>query len=172
MTPRPRRRPLVGRPPSPTPHLGPRTSWCAPTGRSPRSPSALSPIHPTEKPNTTATAARSSTATAAGRPSPGRPPRSPPRRSNRGRPHPPMSFPTKAEAQALLEEYVQDPYQRLHGVMVATAMEGYAGLFAEDPQLWYVTGLLHDIDFDRHPDSHPGESLKWFKDSGYPEDMI
>ena len=83
-----------------------------------------------------------------------------------------MSFPTRAEAQTLIEEYVQDPYQRLHAVMVATAMEGYAGLYGEDGRLWYVTGLLHDIDFDRHPESHPGESLKWFKDWGYPEDLI
>lgn len=56
--------------------------------------------------------------------------------------------------------------------MVATAMEGYAERFGEDPNLWYMTGLLHDIDFEKHPALHPGESLKWFKEWGYPEELI
>jgi len=42
----------------------------------------------------------------------------------------------------------------------------------EDPVLWYVTGLLHDIDFQEHPDAHPGPSLQWFKDWGYPASLI
>ena len=83
-----------------------------------------------------------------------------------------MSIPTKEEAQKLLEQYVQDEYQRYHAVMVATAMEGYAELLEEDTNLWYVTGLLHDIDFEQHPDTHPGQSLGWFKEWGYPEEMI
>ena len=82
-----------------------------------------------------------------------------------------MIPPTKEDAQRLLEQYVQDPYQRHHALMVATAMEGYAGLLGTDPHLWYVTGLLHDLDFERHPDSHPRESLQWFKDWNYPEEL-
>ena len=82
-----------------------------------------------------------------------------------------MNLPTKAEAQALLEKYVQDPYQRHHALMVATAMEGYAPLFQEDPHLWYVTGLLHDLDFEQFPDTHPAESLQWFSEWGYPEGL-
>jgi len=42
----------------------------------------------------------------------------------------------------------------------------------DDPLLWYVTGLLHDIDFQEHPDSHPGPSLQWFKEWGYPDSLI
>jgi predicted hydrolase (HD superfamily) len=83
-----------------------------------------------------------------------------------------MPLPTKAEAQALLEKYVKDDYQRLHAVMVATATEGYAPRFEGDPLLWYLTGLLHDIDYEQHPDTHPAESLKWFAQWGYPEDLI
>jgi predicted hydrolase (HD superfamily) len=82
-----------------------------------------------------------------------------------------MTLPTKAEAQSLLEKHVQDPYQRLHARMVATAMEGYAPLFQEDPHLWYITGLLHDIDFEQFPATHPAESLKWFTEWGYPEEV-
>lgn len=83
-----------------------------------------------------------------------------------------MNLPARAEAHKLLEEHVQDPYQRHHALMVATAMDGYANLFKEDPLLWYVTGLLHDIDFEQHPDSHPGESIKWFKAWGFPVELI
>lgn len=83
-----------------------------------------------------------------------------------------MSLSTKQEAKELLEKYVSDEYQKLHAEMVALAMEGYAKLFGEDPDLYYITGLLHDIDFDRYPDSHPGESLKWFKEWQFPEELI
>ena len=81
-------------------------------------------------------------------------------------------FPTKIEAQALLEQYVQDSYQRYHALMVATAMEGYGKLLNEDSNLWYITGLLHDIDFEQKPNTHPAESLTWFKEWGYPTDLI
>ena len=82
------------------------------------------------------------------------------------------SLPTRDEAHVLLDSHVRDSYQRLHGRMVASAMEGYAVLYGESPDLWYITGLLHDIDFEEHPHEHPGESLKWFKEWGYPEELI
>ena len=78
----------------------------------------------------------------------------------------------KEEAQRLLEEHVKDEYQRYHARMVATAMEGYAKMFGEDELLWYITGLLHDIDFEQFPNQHPAESLKWFKEWGYPDELI
>ena len=83
-----------------------------------------------------------------------------------------MSLPTRAEAKELLESHVKDEYQRYHARMVGTMMEGYAKHFGEDPDLWFLTGFLHDLDYEEHPDTHPGESLKWFKEWGYPEDMI
>ena len=83
-----------------------------------------------------------------------------------------MNLPTRIDAQKLLEEHVQDEYQRYHAKMVATAMEGYAKLLNEDTDLWYITGLMHDIDFDKHPDVHPAKSLEWFREWGYPEELI
>jgi predicted hydrolase (HD superfamily) len=83
-----------------------------------------------------------------------------------------VNLPDKTEANALLEKHVHDAYQRHHALMVATAMEGYAGVFNADPLLWYLTGLLHDLDFDQYPDLHPAESLKWFREWNYPEDLI
>ncbi len=83
-----------------------------------------------------------------------------------------MPLPTKDEGRQLLEQHVGDDYQRYHARMVATAMEGYAAQFQGDSLLWYLTGLLHDIDFEKFPATHPRESLGWFKDWGYPEELI
>ena len=83
-----------------------------------------------------------------------------------------MALPTKEAAISLLHEHVQDEYQRLHALMVATALAGYAGHFSEDAPLWYLTGLLHDLDFQEHPDTHPAPSLQWFKGWGYPDALI
>jgi predicted hydrolase (HD superfamily) len=83
-----------------------------------------------------------------------------------------MSLPEKAAATALLHSHVTDDYQRLHAQMVATAMEGYGASFGEDTHLWFCTGLLHDLDYEKHPDQHPGPSLQWFKDWGYPPELI
>ena len=83
-----------------------------------------------------------------------------------------MNLPTTEQADLLLNKHVQDEYQRHHALMVAKAMQGYAKLLEEDTHLWWVTGFLHDIDFEQHPDTHPGESLRWFSDWGYPEDLL
>jgi predicted hydrolase (HD superfamily) len=82
-----------------------------------------------------------------------------------------MSLPNKETAKILLEEYVQDPYQRFHALMVGTAMEGYAKKLGEDTDLWFTTGYLHDIDYHLHPTEHPGPSLAWFKEWNYPPEL-
>ncbi len=83
-----------------------------------------------------------------------------------------MNLPTREEIHSILEEHVKDEYQRYHAEMVATAMEGYAELFSGDSDLWYITGLLHDLDFEEYPDLHPAKSLEWFKEWNYPEELI
>lgn len=83
-----------------------------------------------------------------------------------------MPLPSKAEAQTLLEKQVQNDYQRYHALMVGTAMEGYAKLYDADPLLWFLTGYLHDLDYDLHPETHPGPSLEWFRQWEYPETLI
>jgi putative nucleotidyltransferase with HDIG domain len=83
-----------------------------------------------------------------------------------------MNLPTREEAKVLLENHVSDEYQRYHAFMVGTAMEGYADELGEDKDLWFLTGYLHDIDFFKHPETHPRESLKWFKEWNYPEELI
>lgn len=83
-----------------------------------------------------------------------------------------MTLPTRSEAKTLLEEHVQDNYQRFHALMVGTAMAGYAQKLGADVELWFLTGYLHDIDYDQHPTEHPGPSLEWFKEWNYPPELI
>lgn len=81
-------------------------------------------------------------------------------------------LPTREAALTLLQEHVKDNYQILHAKMIATGLEKYAEKFGEDKELWYLTGLLHDIDYFEHPTEHPAVSLEWFKEWGYPEELI
>lgn len=83
-----------------------------------------------------------------------------------------MPLPSRQAAKELLEKHVQNDYQRYHALMVGTAMEGYAELYGEDKDLWFLTGYLHDLDYDEFPELHPGESLRWFAEWDYPEDFI
>ncbi len=83
-----------------------------------------------------------------------------------------MTTLTKQEAQNILEEHVKDEYQRYHAQMVATAVEGYAKHFGENIDEWYLTGLLHDVDYEEHPTTHPGPSMEWMKEWGFTPEMI
>ena len=83
-----------------------------------------------------------------------------------------MNLPTRQEALTLLTEWVSEPYQILHAKMVAAAMEMYAEKFGEDKELWFITGLLHDLDYNKHPEEHPKVSMEFFKENGYPEELI
>jgi predicted hydrolase (HD superfamily) len=83
-----------------------------------------------------------------------------------------MTLPTREEARTILEQHVTDEYQRFHALMVATVLAGYAKKFGADPDLWYATGYLHDVDFQEFPDTHPAPSLEWFAQWGYPEELI
>ena len=54
-------------------------------------------------------------------------------------------------------------------------MRAYAREWGEDEELWGVTGLLHDLDYERHPDlenGHPRVALALFRERGYPQELI
>lgn len=82
------------------------------------------------------------------------------------------TLPNRIEAEKLLEEHIKDEYLRYHSLMVGTAMEGYAEELDEDKDLWFLTGYLHDLDYDQYPNKHPGPSLEWFAQLNYPQELI
>ena len=79
---------------------------------------------------------------------------------------------TKKEALQLLEKHVADDYQKMHSKMVALVLEKYAEKFGAPKDLWYLTGLLHDLDYYEYPNQHPEVALKWFEDLNLPSELI
>jgi len=72
-------------------------------------------------------------------------------------------------------EWVQSDSLRKHLLGVEAGMVAYAGKFGEDEELWAVTGLVHDMDYERYPDletGHPRYALKELEARGYPQDVI
>ncbi len=62
----------------------------------------------------------------------------------------------REQATSYLHKYVNDDYQRHHGEMVGTAMEAVADhLNVDDKEIYYITGLIHDWDYDQWPEEHP-----------------
>ncbi len=79
---------------------------------------------------------------------------------------------SREDALHLLHEYVKSESLRRHCLAVATAMEAYAKKLGEDKDLFWITGLLHDFDFEKYPDQrHPFEGVKILKEKGYPEEI-
>jgi putative nucleotidyltransferase with HDIG domain len=80
----------------------------------------------------------------------------------------------RADAFALLNEYVKDPSLIRHVLAVEAAMRAYARKLGEDEVKWGIVGLLHDFDYERWPDppNHPLKGSAILKERGYPEDVI
>ena len=89
-----------------------------------------------------------------------------------------MSQPTRDEAWDLVCEWVESDSLRKHLLGVEAAMRAYARERGEDEELWAVTGLVHDLDYERYPDlddtenGHPRTALRLFEELGWPQEVI
>lgn len=80
----------------------------------------------------------------------------------------------RAEAWALVCEFVQDEGLRRHMLAVSAAMGWYADALGADVAYWETVGLLHDFDWEIHPDldRHPIEGSKILRERGWDEETI
>jgi putative nucleotidyltransferase with HDIG domain len=89
-----------------------------------------------------------------------------------------MSNPTRDQAWDLVCEWVESDSLRKHLLGVEAAMRAYAQRYGEDEELWGVTGLVHDLDYERYPDlddeenGHPRTALRLFEELGWPHELI
>lgn len=82
-------------------------------------------------------------------------------------------------ARAILHEWVQAESLRRHCYAVADSMRHFAQTAAGgDPDLWEAVGLLHDMDYERHPnlernptDGHPFVAAAWLRAQGWNEEV-
>ena len=78
---------------------------------------------------------------------------------------------TRDQALELLHEYTPSENLRKHAYAVEAAMAAYAERFGEDVEAWRVCGLLHDFDYERHPDEHPRKGNEILAEQGVGEDI-
>ena len=78
------------------------------------------------------------------------------------------------EALAIVNEFIENQNLVRHMLAVEAALRFYAQKFSEDEELWGVTGLLHDFDWEIHPtlDEHPQAGEPLLRARGVPEKVI
>ncbi len=80
----------------------------------------------------------------------------------------------REEAWNLMCEWTESDSLRKHMLAVEAAMRAYARRFGEDEEKWGITGLLHDMDYEKHPTraEHPMVGVRELEKRGYPDDVL
>ena len=81
-------------------------------------------------------------------------------------------------ALTILHEWVQSEGLRKHCYAVADSMKHFANVQDADADLWEAVGLLHDMDYERHPnqehsstEGHPFVGVAWLREHGWSEEV-
>jgi putative nucleotidyltransferase with HDIG domain len=89
-----------------------------------------------------------------------------------------MSETLADRAQTILHDWVQSESLRKHCYAVADSMKHFARSRGENADLWEAVGLLHDMDYERHPNSecsptegHPFVGVAWLRANGWNEEV-
>src|SRR5438552_1161975 len=89
-----------------------------------------------------------------------------------------MSETLAARAQATLHDWMQSESLRKHCYAVADSMKHFAQLRGEDADLWEAVGLLHDMDYERHPnlersatEGHPFVGVASLRENGWSQEV-
>jgi len=87
-----------------------------------------------------------------------------------------MSEPlSRDEAWDLFCSWTESESLRRHVLAVEAAMRAYARRFGEDEELWGLVGMLHDLDYEKHPDletGHPRVALKELERLGFSPEFV
>src|SRR2546421_9703396 len=83
-----------------------------------------------------------------------------------------------SRALTILHEWVKSDSLRKHCYAVSDSMRHFAGQQGADPDLWEAVGLLHDMDYERHPnlersstEGHPFVGVAWLREHGWSEEI-
>lgn len=95
--------------------------------------------------------------------------------TGRTRVTPQMTRPSRDDAWVLMCEWTESDSLRKHALGVEAAIRAYARKMDGDEELWAVTALVHDLDYERYPDletGHPRIALRELERLGYPDQVI
>jgi len=81
-------------------------------------------------------------------------------------------MPSRQEALELMERWVENQGLRNHMKCVEAAVRWYARQSGADEETWGLAGLLHDMDWEKHPDDHPLRAVDELRAQGYPEEVL
>jgi predicted hydrolase (HD superfamily) len=81
-------------------------------------------------------------------------------------------MPTREESLRLLEEWVNNEGLRNHMKSVESAVRWYARRRGADEEEWGQAGLLHDLDWEKHPEEHPLRAVDELRARGYSDDVL
>jgi putative nucleotidyltransferase with HDIG domain len=83
-------------------------------------------------------------------------------------------MPDRNDAYKLVTDHVKNENLRKHMLSVEAAMRFYARKYGQDEELWAMTGLLHDCDYEEYPDLHEHTHVLvgWLREGGYDERII
>src|SRR5216110_1660093 len=83
-----------------------------------------------------------------------------------------------ARASSILHDWVRSESLRKHCYAVADSMKHFAQLRGENADLWGAVGLLHDMDYERHPnlersptEGHPFVGVSWLRENGWSDEV-
>jgi putative nucleotidyltransferase with HDIG domain len=82
--------------------------------------------------------------------------------------------PSYADALTLFHAWTTSDSLRRHAYAVEAAMAYYARREGEEETVWRITGLLHDMDYERHPslEEHPYVCVRTLRELGYPDVVL
>ncbi|MCL1908878.1 MAG: hypothetical protein FWG12_05875 [Holophagaceae bacterium] len=73
---------------------------------------------------------------------------------------------SREEAWALVQEWTDSDRLRIHALAVEVVMRDFASQYGQNVDLFGLTGLLHDADYDRWPNEHPSHVINWLTERG------
>ncbi len=81
---------------------------------------------------------------------------------------------SRDEALAIVKKYVKNQGLINHMLSVEAAMRFYARKLNQPEELWSVTGILHDFDWEIHPtyEGHPRDGAPILRELGVPEEIV